>query len=1294
MDVAAFVGFASAGPVGVPVAVDDEVRFREVFGPDLPLAWDTLRGEMVHAHLGPAVTEFFRNGGRRCWIVRAGDEATLEAASFRVPGMLHGRGRTLGAAFLLASSPGSWADRLSLYASLQASLVPTPRRETHGVRMAAVSPDLLKLEWPEDGTVAFFPPPPGRPERDRKLEDPSAERLRPFAHGYWFRTLPWSELQPVAQRTVFLAGTRQVPLQPVGWQVDDGAAHPHLDIHLAAADTPEGLQPGTWLRIDLPHPHPGDEASGGVEGFMAKEKGDEADAASPSDSAGPPPSIPSGGGASASLAPEIPAMWSSAVPLVPSDATPFEPLEGPTLSSPDAPLPVVPGEENGGGDQGVVGPGHGNEGGGNQGGGNPGEGNQGGGNQGGGNSGEGNQGGGNQGGGNQGGGNQGGGNQGGGNSGEGNQGGGNQGGGNSGEGNQGGGNQGGGNSGEDNQGGGNQGGGNSGEGNQGGGNQGGGNQGGGNQGGGNQGGGNQGGGNQGGGNQGGGNQGGGGKPEPALLGRRGYLLVDDVRREQNETIVTVRQAWRTLHHAKAPDTVTFTSAQASLVSVELWTRSGDGSVLRLPDVGLVPQSPRFLGNFPPDQSMFAPTEQLVQSSLGPSTAQLSTARMRLAAPDSRVYALAAGGGVHMLSGTSAHLDSFGLGFSASVTADDAVEDEEDGGFQAYLPLGVPTVLRDDYYQAAYTSGASTLERDGVGKFAANLFLDEKLADENAETLLETAFHYSYVAEPPQPPVRMHSLLPVDEVSLLAVPDAVHTGWALRTVEVPAPAPPSPYLLPIGQPDGEGRILVGWSTVGGALEYELQDSPDPRFRAGAQSTRVAVPADAHPDHTVVIRPRPCPDRLYFRIRVRTLAGLSAWSQTLLLDLPGDAFQGCGVVPLAAPVVTSFIPFGDRLAVFWAPAAEDEELANARSMYDRCYRVESSPEPTFGLPELVYEGKDTQAELWAPLSGTLFFRAASWLQERPAPGEPCPCAPRIVEESPWSTTLDYGTEPTQRWEMLSPEEYDGGVTRDVHVAMLRFCAARSDCFSVLALPRHYREPQALEHAAALTAVLGGIAEPGDVGARTLSFGALYHPWTLVRGSAPGESLRALPPDGATVGVMAARANELGAWAAPANRPLAGVAILDPKLPESARATFLGRKVNAVARFPRGFMTWSEETLSDDPDLRGVGVRRLLILLRRLAVREGNTYVFQPNNERFRRLVQRQFDALLGDLYVRGAFKGRSHAEGYRVVTDDTVNPPENVDQGRLIVELRVAPSRPMAFLTVRLVQAGAGITVQEA
>ena len=41
----------------------------------------------------------------------------------------------------------------------------------------------------------------------------------------------------------------------------------------------------------------------------------------------------------------------------------------------------------------------------------------------------------------------------------------------------------------------------------------------------------------------------------------------------------------------------------------------------------------------------------------------------------------------------------------------------------------------------------------------------------------------------------------------------------------------------------------------------------------------------------------------------------------------------------------------------------------------------------------------------------------------------------------------------------------------------------------------------------------------------------------------------------------------------------------------------------------MVLSADTLSDDPDLRPINVRRLLILLRRLALRLGATYVFEP-------------------------------------------------------------------------------------
>ncbi|MEJ2504591.1 MAG: hypothetical protein P8177_14985 [Gemmatimonadota bacterium] len=210
---------------------------------------------------------------------------------------------------------------------------------------------------------------------------------------------------------------------------------------------------------------------------------------------------------------------------------------------------------------------------------------------------------------------------------------------------------------------------------------------------------------------------------------------------------------------------------------------------------------------------------------------------------------------------------------------------------------------------------------------------------------------------------------------------------------------------------------------------------------------------------------------------------------------------------------------------------------------------------------------------------------------------------------------------------------------------------------------------------------------------SFGALYHPWTAGPGPAPDTPLRITPPDGSIAGLLAVRSLESGAWAVPANRPLAGVVALEPRLGPDARAAFFERRVNGLVPYPDGFVVWSEETLSTDPELVGLGVRRLLILLRRIALREGDRYLFQPNSGAFRRLVHRQFDRILADLFARGALAGRGPDEGYRIVTGDPVNPPQSVDQGRFVIELRVAPSRPLHFLTVRLMQTGAGLTVSE-
>jgi len=109
----------------------------------------------------------------------------------------------------------------------------------------------------------------------------------------------------------------------------------------------------------------------------------------------------------------------------------------------------------------------------------------------------------------------------------------------------------------------------------------------------------------------------------------------------------------------------------------------------------------------------------------------------------------------------------------------------------------------------------------------------------------------------------------------------------------------------------------------------------------------------------------------------------------------------------------------------------------------------------------------------------------------------------------------------------------------------------------------------------------------------------------------------------------------------------------------------------------------------------VRRLLMLLRRLALREGATYVFEPHDDDFRAGVVRRFEIVLLDLFRRGAFAGLTPREAFEVVGDASVNPPFALEAGRFVLELRVAPARPLEHIAVRLVHSEtAGLTVQAA
>ncbi len=621
----------------------------------------------------------------------------------------------------------------------------------------------------------------------------------------------------------------------------------------------------------------------------------------------------------------------------------------------------------------------------------------------------------------------------------------------------------------------------------------------------------------------------------------------------------------------------------------------------------------------------------------------------------------------------------------------------------YLPLGMATRPDPDRTEAAFGPARflPPLQQNGLARFDAALFLDPDLAPLGTRTLATAAFDRLYVQE--RPLSGLHSLFPVDEVTLLAVPDAVQRGWDPAEVVLPGVLD-APTLTPIPPPDARGVYTLTWSPVfapepphAPVPTYRVEEAAEPTFaeptvRYEGADTQVGLPVPLDGAQT-----------LFYRVRAEQDGRVGPWSNTEATVVPPRAFDPCRRVPAPLPLVRladappdspPAAEAGLRLAWPDVPGVDRFVLQQAR---DPGFLTAIPVDPD-RFERLVVDGTSLVSVRAAPSTMAVYYRVRAEQDGRPGP---------------WSNTVAV-YEATARVQVVErPAAYRSRPLLDVQRALLRFCAARGDVLAVLALPSHYRREDALAHRGLLTPAAEDdrVAEPppAESGprvlplspdeARALSYGALYHPWLYTRRAASGEvapgqaapgepapAFRLVPPDGAATGMMAAQALQHGAWVAPAHRVLHGPTALAPALDRDDWAAAYRAGINLVRQEPPGFLTMSALTLSPEADLQPINVRRLLILLRRLVLREGPTYVFETNDPATRRRLYYLFDALLADLYRRGALAGAAPAEAYRIVTDETINPPPSVDQGRLLVELRVAPSRPLAFLTVRLVQHG--------
>lgn len=223
-----------------------------------------------------------------------------------------------------------------------------------------------------------------------------------------------------------------------------------------------------------------------------------------------------------------------------------------------------------------------------------------------------------------------------------------------------------------------------------------------------------------------------------------------------------------------------------------------------------------------------------------------------------------------------------------------------------------------------------------------------------------------------------------------------------------------------------------------------------------------------------------------------------------------------------------------------------------------------------------------------------------------------------------------------------------------------------------------------------------------ARSSAYGAVYYPHLVVTnplakaGATAADLFSIVPPCGHIAGVWARTDATRGVWKAPANEVVRGIVRLETDVTNGEQDLLNPEGVNCIRSFGSGGLrVWGARTLATraDPAWRYVPVRRLFMFVEE-SIRLGTQWaVFEPNDFDLWQRVKRTITAFLRGLWRQGALVGATPEQAFYVKCDETNNPPDSVDEGRLIVEVGICPVKPAEFVIFRISQwQGGSATVE--
>lgn len=198
----------------------------------------------------------------------------------------------------------------------------------------------------------------------------------------------------------------------------------------------------------------------------------------------------------------------------------------------------------------------------------------------------------------------------------------------------------------------------------------------------------------------------------------------------------------------------------------------------------------------------------------------------------------------------------------------------------------------------------------------------------------------------------------------------------------------------------------------------------------------------------------------------------------------------------------------------------------------------------------------------------------------------------------------------------------------------------------------------------------------------FAALYFPWVEVDPGNFGTAV--LPPSGFVAGVYARVDGDGGVWSAPVGAVHVAEGVTrDVSDPDQDLLNQSG--ICVIRDFPDlGIRVWGARTISSDNEWKYVNVRRYVLFLEE-SIQKGTEWaVFEENDATLWARLEVEIGEFLEGHWREGALQGAKAEDAYFVRVDSTTTTPAEIEAGRTVMLLGVAPLKPAEFLQLTIVQ----------